>query len=190
MRGRVKGFSIVKTVVAFPVITLIVFLGLFQFTIFNQGYAKHIGTVDLELTGAVEKFRNKGAELEGRAQYMSQEEIKDIMDLLLHSPKIVFSYLFEPMPWRHLIAIDIVVLFENLLRAWLIWRVWAGFRKLPTEWKGPLVFIFINYLTLEILWSIGTINWGTAMRHHLSSFGLLVVSAFIYSKGMTTRRKA
>jgi hypothetical protein len=190
MRGRVKGFSIVKTVVAFPVITLIVFLGLFQFTIFNQGYAKHIGTVDLELAKAVEKFRNKGAETEGRAQYMSQEEIKDIMDLLLNSPKIVFSYLFEPMPWRHLIAIDIVVLFENLLRAWLIWRVWAGYRKLPTQLKSPLLFIFINYFALEILWSMGTINWGTAMRHHIPSFGLLLVSAFVYSRGMASRPKA
>jgi len=191
-RGRVKGFSIVKIVIAIPMFTLIIFLALSQFNNFNKGYNARSGSKEqeLKLTRSIEKYRNTGAESEARAQYMGEEKIKDIMGLLLHSPEIVLSYLFEPMPWRNLIAVDFVLIFENLLRAWLIWRVWAGFRKLPTEWKGPLVFIFINYLTLEILWSIGTINWGTAMRHHLSSFGLLVVSAFIYSKGMTTRRKA
>jgi hypothetical protein len=194
IRGRVKGFSIVKTVIAIPVITLIIFLGVSQFSSFSQrtGYSEKNGSDELELNlgGAVENYRNKGAELEGRAQYMSAVEIKGIMDLLLHIPKIVFSYLFEPMPWRNLIAVDFVVIFENLLRAWLIWRVWAGFRKLPAQWKSPLIFIFINYLTLEVIWSTGTINWGTALRHHLPSFGLLVVSAFVYSKGMTSRPKA
>jgi hypothetical protein len=190
LRGRVKGFSIVKTVIAIPVLTLIVFLGLFQFADYSQGYSKTMGSEKLGLVGAIEKYRNTGAQLEARAQYISQEEIKDLMDLLLYSPKIVFSYLFEPMPWRSLIGVDFVVLFENLMRAWLIWRVWVGFRKLPRQWKSPLIFIFINYLMLEILWSMGTINWGTALRHHLPSFGLLVVSAFVYSKGMTSRLNA
>jgi hypothetical protein len=186
VRGRIKGFSFGKMVIVMPVITLIVFLGLSYFTDFSRNYTDKNGA---EFIGAVEKYRNTGAEREGRAQYIGQEEIKGKVDFLLYSPKIIFSYFFEPMPWRSLIAIDFVVILENLLRAWLIWRSWIGFRKLPTQFKSPLIFIFANYLMLEILWSMGTINWGTALRHHLPGLGMLVVSAFFYSKDMTLRPK-
>lgn len=33
------------------------------------------------------------------------------------------------------------------------------------------------YLFLELIWSFGTVNWGTALRHHIPSIGLLIVCA-------------
>jgi hypothetical protein len=49
------------------------------------------------------------------------------------------------------------------------------------------MFVFINYFILELIWSMGTVNWGTALRHHIPSFGLLVIAAFAYSRRKTMR---
>lgn len=35
--------------------------------------------------------------------------------------------------------------------------------------------------SLEMIWSIGTINWGTAIRHHLPVWGLLLLAAYAAS---------
>jgi hypothetical protein len=184
VRGKYKGFSFVKFVAIVPLIGLVIALGEYQFSNYSMmvKYAKSGEIID-----AVNTYRNKGAENEGRAQYMGQKEIKGVMDLVLHSPKIVLSYLFEPMPWRNLNALDFGVFIENVLRAWLIWSALNGLKKLPTQEKNSVVFIFINYLVIEIIWSMGTINWGTALRHHIPSFGLLVVAAFAHSGRKTMR---
>lgn len=174
-RRKYKGFSFVKIITIAPLIGLVISIGIYQFSDYSMagGYTK-----SGEITDAVNRYRNKGSEIEGRAQYMGKNEIKGAVDLVLYSPKILLSYLFEPMPWRKLNIFDLGVLIENVLRAWLIWTALRGFRKLPVREKNSVIFVFINYLMLEIIWSMGTVNWGTALRHHIPSFGLLVIAAF------------
>jgi hypothetical protein len=31
------------------------------------------------------------------------------------------------------------------------------------------------FFALEMLWSFGTTNWGTAMRHHLLAYGVITI---------------
>ena len=185
-RRKYKGFSFVKIITIAPAIGLVIALGIYQFSDYSMtgGYTESGKIID-----AVNRYRNKGAENEGRAQYMGQKEIKGVMDLVLHSPRIVLSYLFEPMPWRNLNALDFGVFIENVLRAWLIWSALKGLKKLPSREKNSVVFIFINYLVIEIIWSMGTINWGTALRHHIPSFGLLVIAAFASSGRRVIRER-
>jgi len=33
---------------------------------------------------------------------------------------------------------------------------------------------------MEGIWSLGTVNWGTSIRHHLPALGLLLVVGFSY----------
>ena len=40
------------------------------------------------------------------------------------------------------------------------------------------LFLFAMFFTLEIMWALGTVNWGSAARHHIPAIGLLVISAF------------
>ena len=86
------------------------------------------------------------------------------------------------MPWRISGILDVVLMFENLLRAWLICKIWVGYRKTSGKMRNPTIFIAISYFAVEAMWSLGTMNWGTAVRHHIPGFGLLVLAAFIYSK--------
>lgn len=134
------------------------------------------------LPAEVEFYHNfgyKGA----RSQYINGEtHIAGMTDLLRFLPYWLWQYLFAPMPWRISSVLDIELLLENILRAWLIWRIWSNLRIRTWVPRMIIFSIFISYLGLEGLWSLGTINWGTAARHHLPSMGLLLAAAFAYDR--------
>ncbi|MCR4291270.1 MAG: hypothetical protein NUV76_00170, partial [Candidatus Kuenenia sp.] len=75
---------------------------------------------------------------------------------------------------------DIFSLFDNTLRAWLIFKACVGLRRASTQRRRIIMFVFGSYLMIETIWSVGTINWGTAARHHIPSIGLLLIAAFSY----------
>ena len=147
--------------------------------------------LDDGLSAAVLAYQEGVIEYEGRAIYRTEVAINGLGELLLSMPVFLFQYLFEPMPWRMSSLLDLVALTENLLRAWLIWNALRYFRVLSnktpnlTEYNffrnGKLiVFIFLSYLIMETIWSLGTTNWGTSIRHHLPGLGLLLVASFAY----------
>ena len=179
-RGR-DGFPLARFIFVAPLVALIVFYGLSLFT--SIAYNLHDG-----LGAAIVSYQKGELAEIVRTNYKTSININGISKLLLFVPVSLFQYLFEPMPWRVSAAIDIDSVFENILRAWLIWKAWAGMYNMPTRERRPLLFVFLSYLVVETIWSLGTINWGTAVRHHIPSIGLLVVSAFAYSaKGRCIR---
>jgi hypothetical protein len=175
-RSMNKGFSFVKLFFFAPVIGLFVFLALSM-----------PSTMIVKSFEVIEHFRNSAAEYNARATYQSKIELNSTKDLLLNIPKFFSLYLFEPMPWRNLSSVDYVAIMENIVRAWLICLALIGLRKLSAKNITPVMFVFINYFILELIWSMGTLNWGTAMRHHIPSFGMLVIAAFAYSRRKTMR---
>lgn len=186
-RRRYKsGFKKVKLVFFAPILVLIVTMG--TVTLMS---AKGYGNLRDGLAAGIEKYQIGGVNtgLESPASYRDTVDIKNNFDLIFFIPNALFQYLFEPMPWRINRAMDIGLFFENLLRAYLIWKAWTGLRKISGNIKTPIFFIIISYFALEVIWSQGTMNWGTAARHHIPSFGLLVLAAFAYSKPVRPRPK-
>tara|TARA_B100000686_G_scaffold324428_1_gene380102 strand:- start:5053 stop:6333 length:1281 start_codon:yes stop_codon:yes gene_type:complete len=119
---------------------------------------------------------------ETRTQFIYNIEINGIFDFFLFMPKHLLQYLFEPMPWRVEAPLDFMVLIENLFRAVLIFKILAGLFFNSLENRKILAFIFFSYLAIEAVWSSGTVNWGTAIRHHIPGMGLLIAAAFSCSK--------
>jgi hypothetical protein len=113
-----------------------------------------------------------------RAHYSIGIRVVSDLDLLFFVPAALFHYLFQPMPWHISTVADFGLLLENLLRAWLLCRALLNLHQLLPKQKIPVLIVFLCYLATEILWAIGTINWGTAARHHVPSLGLLVLAAF------------
>ena len=82
------------------------------------------------------------------------------------------------MPWRVSKYLDVVLLCENIIRGFLILMAFniLIFQK---GWKrSSWLFVFLTYFFIESLWAMGTVNWGTAARHHVPSIGLLLIIAF------------
>ena len=116
--------------------------------------------------------------------------IEGLLGLVLFIPTNLFQYFFEPMPWRISSILDIVLTFENILRAFLIFVSLRGILKTDVISRRPLLFIFLAYLILETLWSFGTTNWGTASRHHVPGLALLLIPGFyFYSKHSLNKKK-
>jgi len=189
-RRNRTGFSSVRFMLIAPIIALFLIFGVSQIRggIFDLT-SNSLADVARNLGEKIEKYQKGGLAIEARAHYKTDVEINGIMDLLIFLPVGLFQYLFEPMPWRISAINDVMLLLENLFRMWLIGKAWFGIRKIPIVKRRLVRLVFLLYFMTEGLWSIGTINWGTAMRHHIPAFGLLVVSAFAYSARMAGRDK-
>ena len=123
-----------------------------------------------------------------RAHYSIGVRISSFFDILIFIPFAFFHYFFQPMPWHITTIADLGLFIENMLRAFLLWKALLNLYQLPSERRAPVLLVFVCYLITETLWAVGTINWGTAARHHVPSFGLLVLAAFAGSGGGTRGR--
>ena len=183
-----KGMSFTKVVLVTPIVILCLFYGYSLFTSFSYG---GLDTMEAGLSVAVQTYEEGAIGYEGRAIYRTDVEINGLGGLILSIPSFLFQYLFEPMPWKISSIVDVVALLENMLRFWLIWNALkylvGSYRNKPMfvahNYFGHercILLIFLSYLIMEIIWSLGTTNWGTAIRHHLPSLGLLLVASFAY----------
>ncbi|MEY8188664.1 hypothetical protein AB4X15_03175 [Peribacillus simplex] len=92
-------------------------------------------------------------------------------------PVLLINYMFAPFPWQIRNALDLYAALESLLRFLLIYYAFKEIRKRKRnkEDTKALAFLFLVSIFLEIVWSMGTLNWGTALRHHLIAYGILLV---------------
>ena len=114
-----------------------------------------------------------GAE-DSRAYYGLPEIRANLFSIVSFMFVSLFNYMARPFPWEMTSLIDILPFFENMLRIFFMWRIFQ-LRKFVTV---PMVWVLFAALLLELLWGMGTLNWGTAQRHHLVAWPLFVVLYF------------
>lgn len=88
-----------------------------------------------------------------------------------------WSYECEPLPGRVQTAADLVAVIENLWRVWLLWTWLLAARKI--RWQGYSISLIAAWFAMEIIWCVGTINWGTAMRHHVPAYASLLAGSML-----------
>jgi hypothetical protein len=152
------------------IVVVIIVTGVIQAR-YDNGAADLLETVDV--------FRDTGASLDARAQYddrvgPSSSVAGGIVGLFIG----FVQYMLEPMPWRISSPGDIIVLIENILRLLLVGLVIRNFRALSHRERALSATLLLMFFTTEFVWSTGTINWGTAARHHVPSLSLLLIAAF------------
>lgn len=174
--------SLIKVAFVLPIILLIFNFGL---SFFNQ----NAYNLEEGLIGAVEKYQEGGLTVEGRANYKNDVDINGLFAFITFIPISLFQYLFEPMPWRiSSIFTDTPIFLENLLRAFLIFKAFKNLRTPSVQYYYRILLLLItSFFMLETIWSLGTINWGTASRHHIPSIGLLLISAFAIRNHQITK---
>ncbi len=192
-----KGISFTKFILVSPIVILCLFYGFELFT----SLTSYGDRLDDGLNVAIQVYQEGTLSdaYDARANYRTEVAVNNgLGGLILSLPSFLFQYLFEPMPWNISSIIDVVALLENMLRFWLIWN--ALKYLVGTYLNKPMfvahnafgnrrfyLFIFLSYLLIELLWSLGTSNWGTASRHHLPSLGLLLVVGFAYRNVISTK---
>ena len=192
-----KGMSFTKVVLVSPIVILFLFYGFLSF----MSLTTYGDRMDDGLSAAVQVYQ-EGTLSDGfasRANYRTEVAVNDgLGGLILSVPSFLFQYLFEPMPWKISSIVDVVALLENMLRFWLIWNALkylvGSYLNKPMfvahnyfGYERCILLIFLSYLLIESLWSLGTSNWGTASRHHLPSLGLLLVMGFAYRNVISSK---
>lgn len=174
---------VVSFIVVVPLAAVLVSYGLSWFQGAYPGYGVQNGFIS-----ALETYQRAGLSEEARTHYKDSVTLDGMMGLLAFIPVALFQYLFEPMPGRMSALVDVPFVLENLLRAVLIWTALVRLRKGPPHQRKAVLLVFVSFVVLETIWAVGTVNWGTAARHHISSGGLLVIAAFAYSRKRSSRR--
>lgn len=115
---------------------------------------------------------------DARASYTGFLDTSNVITTLMSSITLFMKYMIFPMPWMISSVIDLVAITENLIRLCMITYIVKNRIR-----SKIFVSLFILYLLLEMIWSIGTSNWGTASRHHIVSMPiLLIVFTYVFSK--------
>lgn len=95
--------------------------------------------------------------------------------LITTTPIVFLNYLFAPFPWQIRNVVDIYAFLEGILRLILIINSIKLIRSSKGLEKKVYIALFSIYIILEFIWSLGTLNWGTAMRHHTVGYALLLI---------------
>jgi uncharacterized membrane protein len=83
--------------------------------------------------------------------------------------------MLEPMPWKIQTLLDMALFIENIFRLFLIFIAIRSIFRINKELKPALIFLVLMFFALELMWAIGTVNWGSAVRHHIPGMGLLTI---------------
>ena len=135
-------------------------------------------SVDLSngLLSSVESFQQTGATLDSRAQYKTEINAGSGLSSILFIVLGFIQFMVEPLPWRVSSLGDVVVFAENWIRIFLLVLALIGIRHSTGPRRASALIFLYMYIVAEIMWSLGTINWGTAARHHAPQVPLLLLS--------------
>ncbi|MCX6224415.1 MAG: hypothetical protein NTV01_06630 [Bacteroidia bacterium] len=104
------------------------------------------------------------------------------------------AYQIMPLPWKFSGIADPVLFVENMFRVLLLLSYLLYRKKLTQFQKDNMDALVLMWFLIELVWSLGTVNWGTASRHHVPAVGLLLIVGLasrylVKSERLYTRRR-
>jgi hypothetical protein len=121
-----------------------------------------------------ETYRTRG-EQDAAASYQVKVDTSSPLTFAMTSSLAFLYYQFAPFPWQARRPVDMYAAFESILRFVLLIYMFKLWWKAKGERRRRYSYLILCHLSLEFLWSLGTGNWGTAVRHHLVAYGVLVL---------------
>ena len=129
----------------------------------------------LEYAATYRQKSEKGA----RAEYAVKLDASSPVKFALSLPPVYAYYMLSPFPWQVRSGLDLFAALDAALRLLLLGFAVATLRSPPPGTPpGMPRFLLIMYVSMSALWAMGTINYGTAMRHHVVPFWIAVVLGF------------
>lgn len=125
----------------------------------------------VEYTGI---YRERYAE--ARANYYVKLNISSPVGFVTSAPLVFIYYMFTPFLWQIGNALDVYAALEGLLRLLLIYHALTAWWRSSGLRRSEYLYLLIAFFSLEFMWSLGTANWGGAIRHHLVAYGVLVIA--------------
>lgn len=112
----------------------------------------------------------------GRASFDVNIDASSWGALMVSWLKVYSYYLFSPFPWQLQNFMDGYAFIEAFTRLLLILAaIYAGIRGNSQSKYNIFLLLFI-YFMMTALWSLGTANYGQAIRHHLLTNWILLLT--------------
>ncbi|HXT00436.1 MAG TPA: hypothetical protein VN915_07155 [Elusimicrobiota bacterium] len=132
-------------------------------------------------------YREHSAQ-DARASYGVKLDSSSPIAFAASAPLVYIYYMLSPMPWQIRTGLDVYGELEAWFRILLLYfslKSWLSRESESlSQVKGFLLTLFI---AMSFLWSLGTINYGTATRHHLVPFWILVILGAPHMLDLMTR---
>ena len=152
---------------------------LFLFFLITTYLFYRFGIIEKIFSAIINYQRGHFSETETfRSDFYQRKYIYDLnfnlKTLLIHISQNIFNYFFQPTILRINNLQDLVLFFENILRISLILICLSKlYKKIPK--KEIFYIFFLLFVTMELVYSQVTVNWGTASRHHIPVLGILII---------------
>ena len=117
----------------------------------------------------------KCTNLLNRATYVVPFNLSSSYAMVYSGLKIYVYYMFVPFPWQVGSLTGLYAGTESIMRMILIYfsvKQWCNACGLQRRLLG---LMFILYFSMTFMWAVGTTNYGTAMRHHMLSWWIIVI---------------
>jgi hypothetical protein len=167
----------------FSVVTLVRNIAIISFPLIS--FQAIFSLIAYDISGgvleAITNYQEGGLSETSRAGYRTEALGTSIAASLVGIPVGFFQYLFEPFPGRSFVLVDLVLTAENAIRLLLIVMAIRGLLRERRERARIMIFFLLSaYVLIELVWSLGTLNWGTASRHHVPAMAVLLLAALFY----------
>ncbi len=121
------------------------------------------------------KYRSGGINNRARADYGVTLDVSSPARLAVSLPLVYVNYLFAPFPWQVRAAVDVYGAGEAFARLLLAIGAIVHVARAGPERRAPLLLCLVLFGAMTFVWALGTVNYGTAIRHHLVTNWLLLV---------------
>jgi len=112
----------------------------------------------------------------GRASFDVGLDASSWVALMGSWVKVYLYYLFSPFPWQVQNLLDGYAFIEAFVRMLLIVAtIYTGIRR-NYHYKYYIFQLLFIYFIMTALWSFGTANYGQAIRHHLLTNWILLLT--------------
>ena len=123
-----------------------------------------------------EGFRDNSVRVMGRANYSANLDLSSLYTIIYTSCKLYLYYLASPFPWQIKNVLDVGGMIESILRITLIYFSVKHWRNAYGAQRRILGLMLILFFSMSFMWAVGTTNYGTAARHHMLSWWILVLA--------------
>ena len=174
-------FLFVSLLIFFTINFISYFTYNFSFEQFQKGYIK---AIQIYQNGLFLSSPNS------RATYFQLHNFENYFDIIKFIVIAFLKYNLEPiLSPQKINTKDIVLIFENLVRSSIYIVIFVFSFNINNLKNNIYVAILLVLLFTEMVWSLGTNNWGTASRHHIPSAGLILICISIILNGKFNEKK-
>jgi len=134
--------------------------------------------IDGNLLEAISNHRAEtitGHDSSGEAIYGVPLDLSSTYMTVYSGLKLYVYYLFGPFPWQVDSLKGLYIGTESIMRMILIYFSVKQWRKAYGSQRRLLGLMLILYFSMTFMWALGTTNYGTAMRHHMLSWWIIVI---------------